>query len=629
MSGADHQAPHQDLPATPSAVQVGVSYDGPPVEVILTSERLQAVLPTLAAEPVIALDTETTGLDPRSDRLRLVQLATPAQTLVIDIDTVPAPLLTPLFAQASTTFVGHNVKFDLQFLRAAGVAWPAQVDDTEVLARLLSASGAPMPKGYHTLGTVAERTVGVTLEKSFQTSDWSGALSAEQLRYAATDAAVLLPVYEMLRQQCVGAGLERVRAIEASCLLAIAWMEQCGIALDTAAWLRRAEEDSRQLGIAEAHLCAELHRLLDTCGGDIVPESVNWNSAKKQVLPLLQAYCDAGITSTNEETLQRLAPDHRLAALLLDHRAVRSAVERYGAKLAALVHPVTHRLHGQFNQLGSRAGRMSGTKPNLQQVPRSTLYRTSFVAEPGYALVKADYSQIELRIAAVLANEARMLWAFNQDADLHTQTAAALFRVPVSEVTPDQRALAKTTNFGLLYGMGAAKLRQKIFTETKQAISQAEAAQHKRAFLTQYPAIDGWQRATGAELRRLQAVDTRTMAGRRRLAVSRYTEALNTPVQGTGADGMKLALARLYAHRHDVPDARLLLCIHDEVVVECPQAEAEATAHWLSAHMEQAMSEVVGGKVPMKVDVTIGKDWAGTPLPQDDVETLERRPYDV
>jgi DNA polymerase-1 len=189
-------------------------------------------------------------------------------------------------------------------------------------------------------------------------------------------------------------------------------------------------------------------------------------------------------------------------------------------------------------------------------------------------------------------------------------TAARLLGVAPEQVTSDNRQLAKAVNFGLLYGMGATTLQTYARQHYRVSLTQDESVQYRQRFFDAYAGLWRWHSET-AEWPR---TETRTLAGRRRLDVSRFTERLNSPVQGTGADGLKLALAQLFAHRHEAPDARLVAVVHDEIVAECPVEAAEQTARWLQQHMAATMTEILQDAVPVVVDITIGQDWAGTPL---------------
>jgi DNA polymerase I len=248
---------------------------------------------------------------------------------------------------------------------------------------------------------------------------------------------------------------------------------------------------------------------------------------------------------------------------------------------------------------------MSCARPNVQNLPRSVAYRGAIRAREGHALVKADFSQIELRLAAA------MLAAFRVGKDLHVLTASQVLGIPEDQVEKDQRQLAKALNFGLIYGMGARRLQEHAWTTYRVRMSEEEAIHHRQRFFQTYRGVQQWHRQTAARLKAERTFETRTLAGRRRLAVAKFTEALNTPVQGTGADGLKLALARLFASRGEAPNTRLIAVVHDEILAECPEADAETTTDWLARHMTTAMQELVGEVVPITVDVTHGPSWSG------------------
>ena len=299
----------------------------------------------------------------------------------------------------------------------------------------------------------------------------------------------------------------------------------------------------------------------------------------------------------------------------LEYRDAVKRASAYGREwVDTYCHPQTGRLHADYFQLGAWSGRMSCGNPNVQNIPRSAEYRSLIRVEAGRALIKADWSQIELRLAAVIAHERGMLEAFRAGEDLHTVTAARVLGVPVEQVTKHHRQLAKALNFGLLYGMGVSGLRGYAASQYHVTLTPAEAEQHRQRFFRTYPGLQCWQRQTAARLAREGIVETRTLAGRRQLAVKHFTVALNSPVQGSGADGLKLALAHLYHHREEAPEARLIAVVHDEVVAEAPAAMAEHTAAWLIRHMTAAVQELVGEAVPIVVETMIGRDWAGSSL---------------
>jgi DNA polymerase-1 len=572
----------------------------PPLSLVRSAEELAAVLPALIAAGTLGVDCETTGLDPLADRLRLIQLATPERVVVVDCFSVdPAPLA-EVFAR--TTLAGHNLAFDLRFLMGSGLPVPngERLFDTMLASQVLH-SGQPEPRGTHTLAAVVERTLGRTLDKTLQVSDWSGTLSEAQLAYAADDAAVLLPLVERQRAALRAADLERTAAIEMRALPALVWLAQSGAPFDGARWTALADGALAE----QQRLEAELTRLSGTA--DMFGySSVNWDSTD-QVAKLLRRRGHQ-VTSTNEHVLQRLVADEPIAVLLLQYREASRKTSAYGADFLRHVHPATGRIHAGYQQIGASSGRMACGNPNLQNIPRDAAYRACFRPGQGRCLVKADYSQIELRIVAQVSSDAALLGAYREDADVHARTAAALMSVPEAQVTKAQRQLAKACDFGLLYGMGAPRLREYAASAYGVTLTEEEAQTFRERFFQTYPGLRRWHRGQPD-----RPVATRTLAGRRRLNVQNFVDKLNLPIQGTGADILKLALARLWEDRAAQPSAMPVLCVHDEIVLECDAREAEAVAVWLKRQMEAAGEELLPA-VPVVADVTIAADWSGAPL---------------
>ncbi len=254
-------------------------------------------------------------------------------------------------------------------------------------------------------------------------------------------------------------------------------------------------------------------------------------------------------------------------------RQYREAMKKTGTYGAAWLKHVASdgRVYPRWNQMGAEAsGRMSCSDPNMQQLPRDKAYRRCVIAPAGYVLVKADYSQIELRIAAKVSGDKSLLEAYQHGEDLHTRTARIV--LGVEDVTKEHRQLAKSLNFGLVYGMGATNFRQYASTQYGVTLTEEQAKEYRAAFFKSYPGLAAWHRRTGRT--KDQAIETRTLGGRRRLGVARFTEKLNTPVQGTGADGLKRALALLWERRDQMPGAFPVLAVHDEIVVEAEAASS-------------------------------------------------------
>jgi DNA polymerase-1 len=307
--------------------------------------------------------------------------------------------------------------------------------------------------------------------------------------------------------------------------------------------------------------------------------------------------------STDDDTLA--AVNHPLAEPLRLRRAAVKRATTYGVNWFAGALYGT-RVYAGWRQLGADSGRMACASPNLQNLPRDPRYRRCFVAPPGRVLVKADYSQIELRIAALIADDGAMLDAYSRGEDLHTATARRV--LGVENPTKEQRQIAKSLNFGLLYGMGDKGLQVYARSNYAVELTEAQAREYRAAFFRAYPGLARWHE----QVRRRRAPESRTLAGRRRLFDDKTpdTQRLNTTVQGTGADGLKLALALLWERRADCPGAFPVLTVHDEILVEGDAGRADAAAAWLKRAMLDGMAPLIA-PVPCEVEVRAGRTWGG------------------
>jgi DNA polymerase-1 len=618
--------PREPLPALESvagvaAVAVSASTSAPalaaaPVPAYVYVDGFgQAVelLPELMAEHVLGLDTETTGLNPRRDTISLLQLATAARVYVFDVRANPREslhLFYELFSEPKgPVLVGHNLAFDLSMLGAAGVPCPpsTRLVDTMLLAQLLRAG---TPEFYHCgLADEAARTLGWTLDKTFQKVGWAGTLTDAQLAYAATDAAVLLPLMQSLLSEVRTAGLERVWTIERDCLPAMLWLDATGAPFDAGAWQTLSDAAVR----AAITLTQELNRaagLAEQLGLDGPANgTLNWDSPAQVRALLAQrghplpAQADGKPASVDDAALLALEATEPIAVLLRRYRDAQKRTGTYGLGWLQHVTPAG-RIHADYRQLGSIAGRMACTRPNMQNLPREKAYRACVRAPEGRTLIKADYSQIELRIAAEIAGDVRMQAAYQQGADLHTLTAASVLGRANGAVRPEDRQAAKALNFGLVYGMGAATLREHAAAGYGVALTTQQAQRYRADFFRTYRELAAWHREQPKA-----PVDTRTLAGRRRVHVQHFTEKLNSPVQGTGADGLKQALGLLYQRRAECPSAVPVLCVHDELVIECDADAAEPAQRWLTAAMVDGMQPLLP-EVPVVVEAQIGRDWS-------------------
>jgi DNA polymerase I-like protein with 3'-5' exonuclease and polymerase domains len=330
----------------------------------------------------------------------------------------------------------------------------------------------------------------------------------------------------------------------------------------------------------------------------------NWDSNTGDVI---DAFATVGITlaDTKEETLAAI--DHPLARLLLDYREAAKRANTYGREWVR-EHITDARVFATWNPCQAKTGRMSCKGPNLQQIPRDPAYRRCFVAKPGHVLVKCDFSQIELRIAAKVTGDRRMLDAYQKGEDLHTLTAAKFLGVEPSAVTKEARQLGKPVNFGAIYGLGPRSLRRKARSDYGKEMTEKEARGFLNAFFAQYPGVRAWHTRIKCE----KATAVWTLGGRR-IAVEPdqfYGAKANYVVQGSGGDGLKRALVLLWERRGECPGAEVVLAVHDEIVIEVPEADAEVAKAWVARSMIDAMAPLLD-PVPVEVEAKVGRTWGG------------------
>jgi DNA polymerase-1 len=562
--------------------------------VVKGSSDISKALHDLMNAPRIGLDIETTGLNPRTEKTRLLTLSTPRNTYVVDcFETDPTPFYLPM-SRTETRLIGHNLAFDLSFLRTLGFE-PEKVEDTMQLSQLLHAGNGPQVK--HALSEVAKRELGLELDKGERRSDWSGKLTRAQLEYAAKDSAILHPVYLKLREKIAAADLEKVAEIERRCLPAMVWMRMAGVPFDWEEWKALAIETQGEA----CRIAEKMDRIAPKPPG--LDLGVGWQWSKPEMVKRVFREMGFPIESTGDEVLAQI--EHPLAGLLRKYRALETRLESYGLNWEKYVED--GRIYPDWRQIGPESGRMACREPNAQQIPREKAFRRCVVAPPGRRLVKADYSQIELRIAAKLTNETVMQEAYQNGEDLHILTARRLSGK--EEVTPEERQKAKSANFGLLYGMSAASYQAYAQANYGVSMTEEEAKGYRDAFFVGYPGLSRWHRSTW----RNRPQETRTFAGRRRLFSENapITEILNTPVQGTGADGLKRSLALLWERSGECPGAFPVLAVHDEIVVECDEGQVDVAGEWLKTAMLDGMRALID-PVPVEVEMSVGRTWAGT-----------------
>lgn len=578
-----------------------------PFKLVTTESALEQALGAISNYPVIGVDTETTSLSPFEGQVRLLQLATPEQSFVIDLFQLPAVRhrgLRELLSSLEPVKVFHNAKFDLRMLLYHFELEVRGIFDTLLASQLI---GAGRNEGGHGLAAVSDRHLGELVDKSMQVSDWSDKLTDEQYQYAATDAALMLPLHEKLSAGLRELSMEDVARLEFECVLPVAAMELAGMALDADCWR------SLVVNLERAHevLSDELRRELSagipqlTLFGD--PPNINLDSPTQ----VSDALANMGIKveGTRSWQLQPLSKSHPAIEKLLEYRSVQKLLSSYGLALLEHINPVTGRIHADFRQMGATGGRMSCSDPNLQQVPNTPEYRSCFRAPAGRKLVIADYSQIELRILADWSQDVALVKALLSGEDLHCVTASQMFGIPLEQVSKDQRAAAKQLNYGIMYGLGAPGLGARI------GCSLEEAEGLLRKYFEAYSGVAAFLRE--AADRAVGDRESRTRSGRliyfsfdandRSQVGAAQRLGKNAPIQGSSADIIKRALTLLYDSLKPI-DARIVNCIHDEIVIEAAEADAEECAAIVDREMTAAAREFISS-VPVTVDISIGDAW--------------------
>ncbi len=568
---------------------------------ITDAADLGGIAKTLEEVEFIGVDSETTGLSPRDGRIRLLQLATPDETFVVDVFGTGnlAPLKEVL--EDGPVKVLQNAKFDYSFLIAEHGISLSPIFDTMLAAQLL-AGGDQGPS--FSLEAVAERYAGIELDKSARMEDWSGRLSEAQIEYAARDAAVLLPLRERLAEELEEEKLGAVSKIEFQAVAAIAEMELAGIKLDVQKW-KELEKTVRERRDAAALAVEEQFPEPDGMLPGLGPR-LNLNSPRQ----IMDAFRSLGVDLPDTRVWTLLKVDHPAARLLLEYRELQKRLGTYLETYPSFINPKTGRIHANFLQCRVPTGRLACTSPNIQQIPHEDEFRSCFVAERGNTLVIADYSQIELRILAEVSEDPGFVRAFQEGEDLHRVTAATMFGVEKDAVTKEQRSAAKRINFGLAYGRGAKSLSAQLGTDEGRARGLIDE------YFANYPKVQRYLQSTAA--RAVKTRTLRTLSGRVRkfpdpsgmdsLAKGGMRrEAMNYPVQGASADIAKVALAYVRQELRGL-DARLINCIHDEFVIECAEEIAPEVSEKIKAAMTRAGGKLLK-KVPAEVEVAISREW--------------------
>ncbi|GAB4581108.1 MAG: DNA polymerase I [Anaerolineales bacterium] len=613
--------PHSPTPTGDMEPPRGIS----PARVVDDVHSLTELVNELQAATVIAFDTETTSTDQMRAELVGISLATqPGAGWYIPVghrEGQQLPLATVLEALRGPLTdphipkIGHNIKYDYVMLARYGLRPTPLGFDTMIAEWLRDPNSRNL--GLKRLAWVrlnAEMTeIEALLGKGAKQITMDQVPITRAAAYAGDDAEVVIRLHPLLEADLEAVGAKQLfYEIEMPLIPILADMEMAGIKVD-----------AEFLGKMGAELQARLIELEDKVY-QTVGEPFNINSTqqlsdalfkKLKIAPPQGTRKNAsGHYSTAVDVLESIREDNEVVEWILEHREISKLKSTYVDALPAQVNPRTGRVHTSYNQTGSVTGRIASSDPNLQNIPIRTelgrRVRKAFVAEPGNTLLAVDYSQVELRIVAHMANDQAMIAAFRAGQDIHAATAAAVAGIPLEQVTKSQRRHAKAINFGLIYGMSAFGL-----TRTTD-LTLAESEDFVKAYFQQFPGVKNYLDG----IRQLAAKQgyVETLLGRRRYFPGLQTqsnfntrareerEAINAPVQGTAADIMKIAMLRIPAALQKAGlSARMLLQVHDELVFECPESEVYESAKVIQATMESAYQM----QVPLLTEARSGQNW--------------------
>ena len=616
---AAQEVPVAELQAEAEAMQFRTAQTTPHEYTLVESAaQLREVVAAVGRYPEFCFDTETTGFDIFNDRIVGLSLAVePFKAWYVPFlekDTPEyAEIVRPLFENEKIAKIGQNIKFDLMVLRRLGITIRGRMYDTMILHYLLD------PESRHNMNALAEKYLNYkpieieTLIGKGSKQLTMDLVNVERVKeYAAEDADVTLQLKQALYPMIEQIGLQHLYfEIEEPMIAVLADIEMAGVRIDSEALAVYAVELNRKL--------AELEAAIRTEAGE---PNLNINSARqlgevlfgkmriaeKSKMTKTKQFC------TDEDYLQSFARKHRIVDLILEYRGVKKLLSTYVEALPQLVNRSTGRIHTSFNQAVTATGRLSSTNPNLQNIPvrddMGRRIRKAFIpSDDDHLLLSADYSQVELRLMAHLSGDESLIAAFEHGEDIHAATAAKLFNKTLDEVTSEERRRAKTANFGIIYGISAFGLSQRL------EIPRKEAKEIIDGYFASYPGVKRYMDNVVEKAKEEGFVST--IFGRRRYlndiashnAIARglaERNAVNAPIQGSAADIMKIAMINV--HRRFAAEgirSRVILQVHDELVVDMLRSEQER----VTAIVTECMESAAQLKVRLIADAGVGGNW--------------------
>jgi len=608
----------------------------------------------LSISDMICLDIETTGLNPFRDELVLVQVKLNDQTFIFDCTLLENKYITyiiQLIRDSKKKVIGHNIKFDVKFLKQKTGEMIENVYDT-FMAEVIIYNG--IGDRYPSLKSLVKKYCNVELEKEIRTEFiGSKEITTEKLIYASLDVEYLLPIYYAQQKLIDETKQRNVVDLEMLTLPAVVSMELTGVILDINRWKELAAIASENAARLELEIRDEIFERIDfnkfsnmylaRCGLGMPQEKSKRKIAEMEQLTDSTFYKDVlkekfqvsspnqlryalsqiglNLSSTREEFVVALyeKTDDSILAKIIEYRGENKKATTSGEEFLNSIEPSTGRIHSEFEQMGARSGRFSSKDPNLQNIIADPKYRSCFIAGEGKVIVGGDFSQEEYRLAGAVSGERAIIESYKSGIDMHTKTASIVNGIPVEEVSKEIRQKAKTINFSILYGTSDYGMAR------KQKISVDEANKIIKLFYGGYPTLNAFQRAIKKKI--LELGYSSTLLGRRRYFEIKtffegndgwkqkykqdatiQREGFNHIIQGTGGDVIKESLTRLYFENPFGELFHLLLTVHDEIECEVDVSIKEDAKKFLVGIMESTLQKYLG-EIPAKVDSYIETYW--------------------
>jgi DNA polymerase-1 len=569
----------------------------------------------------VAIDTETTGLDPiRAELVGISLCCEPEKAFYLPLKHQMAKNLETRYVLkklektlAEKLLIAHNIKYDYHILKRAGWEIKNKVFDTMIAHYLIN------PTKRHSLDNCAKTELNyqmtpiknlIGIGKKQITFDLVP--TSQACEYAAEDANITFRLYDIFAQKLENLKLtDLFDTIEMPLFYVLAQMEENGVHLDVDLLSKLSKKNQKRIG----ELTNKIFKLAGT--------QFNINSPQQlgNVLFVTMGIPPVKTTKTGFSTdlavLEKLAKDYEIARLIIEYRHLNKMESTYIKALPELINPNTERLHSSFNQAVTSTGRLSSSDPNLQNIPiRSALgkeIRKAFCAkDDNHLIIAADYSQIELRVLAMISGDEKMKKAFLQKQDIHKETAAIIYNLPKEEITSNHRRYAKVINFGLMYGMGASRISKEL------SITRKEATAFIENYFDKFPTIQAYIQNGIKQAheygyvatifgRRLYLPDLQSKNGMRRSAAERV--AINMPIQGSAADILKLAMINLQKKLKKHPKIKMMIQVHDELVFEVHKSELEFAKEIIRYEMENVLPANMKSEVPLVVDIGTGQNW--------------------